>query len=108
MKGDIQKFNNYKKIQEDFEEVEEFVNDTKDDNRLIDVDNDGDLDSPEEIEAGITHVEIVSSSDLTRFKQLNVTADAQVGGEFTQPQYWHDNDHLLGSVLAYRYRASST
>ena len=48
----------------------------------------------------LTHVEIVSPSDLVRFKQLNVTADAQVGGEFTQPQYWHDNDHLVGSNLA--------
>jgi predicted amidohydrolase YtcJ len=48
----------------------------------------------------LTHVEMVNSNDLNRFKQLNVTADAQVGGEFTQPQYWHDNNHLLGGVLA--------
>ncbi|QNM85020.1 amidohydrolase [Polaribacter pectinis] len=48
----------------------------------------------------LTHVEMVTSADLNRFKTLNVTADAQVGGEFTQPQYWHDNDHLLGSDLA--------
>ena len=48
----------------------------------------------------LTHVEMITAADLSRFKQLNVTADAQVGGEFTQPQYWHDNDHLLGSALA--------
>jgi predicted amidohydrolase YtcJ len=30
---------------------------------------------------------------------LNVTADAQVAGEFTQPQYWSDNDYLVGSAL---------
>ncbi|PKH49932.1 amidohydrolase [Tenacibaculum sp. Bg11-29] len=48
----------------------------------------------------LTHVEMVTSADINRFKQLNVTADAQVTGEFTQPQYWHDNDHLLGSALA--------
>ncbi len=43
---------------------------------------------------------MVTSADINRFKALNVTADAQVGGEFTQPEYWHDNDHLLGSDLA--------
>ncbi|WP_303555296.1 amidohydrolase [Tenacibaculum soleae] len=48
----------------------------------------------------LTHVEMVTSADINRFKALNVTADAQVGGEFTQPEYWHDNDHLLGSDLA--------
>jgi hypothetical protein len=48
----------------------------------------------------LTHVEMITSADINRFKQLNVTADAQVTGEFTQPQYWNDNDHLLGSLLA--------
>ena len=48
----------------------------------------------------LTHVEMITAADMSRFKQLNVTADAQVGGEFTQPQYWHDNDHLVGSALA--------
>jgi predicted amidohydrolase YtcJ len=48
----------------------------------------------------LTHVEMITSADMNRFKQLNVTADAQVGGEFTQPQYWHENEYLLGSVLA--------
>jgi predicted amidohydrolase YtcJ len=43
---------------------------------------------------------MINVADLNRFKQLNVTADAQVGREFTQPQYWHDNDHVIGSVLA--------
>ncbi|WP_299119416.1 amidohydrolase [uncultured Tenacibaculum sp.] len=48
----------------------------------------------------LTHVEMVSLSDMNRFKQLNVTADAQVAGDFTQPQNWHHNNHLLGSALA--------
>lgn len=48
----------------------------------------------------LTHVEMIDKADMSRFKQLNVTADAQVTGDFTQPQYWHDNDHLLGSALA--------
>ncbi len=48
----------------------------------------------------LTHVEMVSLSDMNRFKQLNVTADAQVAGDFTQPQNWHHNNHLLGSTLA--------
>ncbi|WP_199488192.1 MULTISPECIES: amidohydrolase [Tenacibaculum] len=48
----------------------------------------------------LTHVEMVDISDLSRFKRLNVTADAQVTGDFTQPQYWHENNHLLGSTLA--------
>lgn len=48
----------------------------------------------------LTHVEMVTAADMSRFAQLNVTADAQVAGESTQPQHWHDNDHLLGSALA--------
>lgn len=48
----------------------------------------------------LTHVEMISLSDMNRFKQLNVTADAQVAGDFTQPQNWHHNNHLLGSTLA--------
>lgn len=48
----------------------------------------------------LTHVEMVDKADLNRFKQLNVTADAQVAGTFTQPHHWHENDHLLGSALA--------
>lgn len=48
----------------------------------------------------LTHVEMVDIADLNRFKKLNVTADAQVAGTFTQPHHWHENDHLLGSALA--------
>lgn len=48
----------------------------------------------------LTHVEMISSADMQRFSQLNVTADAQVAGEFTQPQYWSDNAHLVGNTLA--------
>jgi hypothetical protein len=48
----------------------------------------------------ITHVEYVSPSDYPRFAKLNVTADAQVAGDFTKPEHWHDNDYLVGADLA--------
>ncbi len=44
----------------------------------------------------ITHVEIVTPSDLSRFSQLNVTADCQVAGDFTQPNHWGENAELIG------------
>ncbi len=47
----------------------------------------------------ITHVEYVDPTDLNRFGSLNVTADAQVAGDFTQPAHWHDNDYLIGPAL---------
>lgn len=48
----------------------------------------------------LTHVEMVAAQDIPRFKQLNVTADAQVAGDFTQPQHWSENSHLVGNTLA--------
>ncbi len=48
----------------------------------------------------ITHLEIVDTADYTRFAPLNVTADMQVAGYFAQPNYWHDNDFLIGSQRA--------
>lgn len=48
----------------------------------------------------LTHIEIIDQNDLKRFNSLNATADAQVAGDFTQPEYWHDNDELIGSTLA--------
>lgn len=48
----------------------------------------------------LTHVEYVDPEDYGRFAQLNVTADAQVVGDFTQPAHWHDNDYLVGAALA--------
>ena len=47
----------------------------------------------------LTHVEYILASDFSRFKLLNVTADAQVAGDFTQPAHWHENDHLVGADL---------
>ncbi len=47
----------------------------------------------------LTHVEYVSPVDYSRFAQLNVTADAQVAGDFTQPENWHENDYLLHASL---------
>lgn len=46
----------------------------------------------------ITHVEVISPSDIPRFAELNVTADAQVAGDFTNPEHWHENDELIGAV----------
>ncbi|WP_299833905.1 amidohydrolase [uncultured Tenacibaculum sp.] len=48
----------------------------------------------------LTHVEMVDSEDITRFKQLNITADAQVAGEFTKPEFWQENAELVGTTLA--------
>ena len=48
----------------------------------------------------LTHVEFVDPADYPRFAQLNVTADAQVAGDFTNPDHWHDNDYLVGVALS--------
>jgi predicted amidohydrolase YtcJ len=45
----------------------------------------------------MTHLEIVNSADYKRFKQLNVTADMQVAGDFTQPSHWSENKELIGN-----------
>lgn len=45
----------------------------------------------------MTHLEIVNSADYKRFKQLNVTADMQVAGDFTQPSHWSENKDLIGN-----------
>jgi predicted amidohydrolase YtcJ len=47
----------------------------------------------------LTHIEYVLPSDYQRFNQLNVTADAQVAGDFTQPENWHENDDFIGADL---------
>lgn len=44
----------------------------------------------------ITHVEVVDPDDFKRFAQLNVTADAQVAGDFTNPEHWGENSDLIG------------
>ncbi|MCF6457829.1 amidohydrolase [Pseudoalteromonas sp. MMG024] len=44
----------------------------------------------------ITHLEVVDSLDLPRFKELSVIADAQVAGEFTEPHHWPEMTPLLG------------
>ena len=50
----------------------------------------------------ITHVEFVNNSDYSRFAQLNVTADCQVAGDFTNPEHWSENDELIGSANTQR------
>jgi len=44
----------------------------------------------------LTHLELVKPSDYPRFSALNVTADFQVAGDFTQPENWQDNEPLIG------------
>ncbi len=46
----------------------------------------------------ITHVEFVNESDFARFELLNVTADCQVAGDFTNPEHWSENDELIGNT----------
>ena len=48
----------------------------------------------------ITHLETVDPADLRRFARLNVTADAQVAGEFSQPGHWQENAPLIGPERA--------
>ena len=47
----------------------------------------------------LTHVEFVDPTDYPRFSQLNVTADAQVAGEFTQPEHWSENEAFVDVSL---------
>jgi len=44
----------------------------------------------------VTHLEVVKQTDYSRFSSLNVTADMQVTGDFTNPNHWHDNDDFIG------------
>lgn len=48
----------------------------------------------------ITHVEIVDPADYPRFAQLNVTADGQVAGDYTNPAHWHESTLLIGASLS--------
>lgn len=48
----------------------------------------------------ITHLEVIDPADIPRFAQLNVTADAQVAGNFTNPENWQENSELIGAVRA--------
>ncbi|WP_236701265.1 amidohydrolase [Thalassomonas viridans] len=48
----------------------------------------------------LTHLEIMDPKDYARFAELNVIADAQVAGEFTQPQHWQENIDYIGAERA--------
>ena len=48
----------------------------------------------------ITHVEVVDPQDYKRFAKLGVIADAQVAGDFSQPEHWHEMSELLGPERA--------
>jgi predicted amidohydrolase YtcJ len=45
----------------------------------------------------ITHVEMVNPTDYPRFAALNVVADMQVAGSFSQPSHWNDHSNLIGT-----------
>ncbi|BBN83911.1 urease [Pseudoalteromonas sp. A25] len=45
----------------------------------------------------ITHLEVVDPDDFSRFAKLNVIADAQVAGEFSEPSHWPENIPLIGA-----------
>ena len=44
----------------------------------------------------LTHLEVVSPNDYPRFKALNITADMQVAGDFSNPDHWKENEFLIG------------
>ena len=44
----------------------------------------------------LTHVEMVDQHDKSRFKQLNVTADFQLAGDFTHPKNFHEMEPIIG------------
>lgn len=46
----------------------------------------------------LTHVEYVAPEDVPRFSALNVAADLQLSGAWTQPAALHDNDFLVGAA----------
>ncbi len=48
----------------------------------------------------ITHCEIIDPDDLPRFAELNVTADCQVAGDFSNPDHWHYNDEFIDAALS--------
>ena len=51
----------------------------------------------------ITHCEIVDAQDIARFKALNVTADCQVAGDFTNPDQWFFNEEFIGATLSVNF-----
>ena len=48
----------------------------------------------------LTHIEWVNASDIPRFAELDVTANAQVTAWWTQPNTWQDNAYLIGNEVA--------
>ncbi|WP_405631142.1 amidohydrolase [Pseudoalteromonas sp. Ld20] len=48
----------------------------------------------------ITHLEVIDPDDYKRFAQLNVIADAQVAGEFTNPAHWPEVAEFIGTERA--------
>ncbi|GAA3917379.1 amidohydrolase [Litoribacillus peritrichatus] len=49
----------------------------------------------------LTHVEVVDPADYKRFAELNVTADCQVAGDFTDPSHWGEVAEYIGKEKAH-------
>lgn len=48
----------------------------------------------------LTHVEVIDEKDIPRFAKLKVIADAQVAGDFANPEHWPDMIPLIGKQRA--------
>jgi predicted amidohydrolase YtcJ len=51
----------------------------------------------------ITHLEIVNAIDYGRFAELDVIADMQVSGNWTNPNQWAWNEDYVGVALSQNY-----
>ncbi len=56
------------------------------------------LNAIEDAGSDLTHIEILDPIDTPRFAALNVTADLQVAGDFTDPSHWGDMIELIGAA----------
>ena len=48
----------------------------------------------------LTHLEVVDPADYKRFAELNVSADCQVAGDFTDPSQWGEVAEVIGKEKA--------
>lgn len=49
----------------------------------------------------LTHIEVMDPQDYKRFAEIGVIADAQVAGDFTNPNHWPEMIPFLGEERAY-------
>ncbi len=48
----------------------------------------------------ITHVELLDPIDASRFAQINATADCQVAGDWSNPEYWEEVTEYVSDAQA--------